>query len=229
MDVPSPAFPSQSWPLPGRYVGIVVSVGVLIGGLFWPAAFEVLSVIVLAMIGVVCWQIFETRRSPGASLLSGSARIWMIMAIGFGFLALDEALSLHENIDRFIHWAFEIKKTRFTDRIDDVIVLIYGILGVAILYFHRSEFRQLSGFRRFLVVGFLLFALMVLLDIGTNRGDVLLSLGVTRSWLPAVRNGLEAGEELVKLVAELVFLAGFFQIRRQFQQLREGEFHAAAA
>lgn len=202
------------------YGAAAVAAALVVGGFFVSELFEVLSVILLAAIAVVCWRIFELRRMPGASWLSGTARIWLLIALGFAYLALDDALSLHENIDRLIHWLFSIEETRFTDRIDDLIVFAYGIAGLVLLYLHRSEFRPLTGYMPYFVLGFALLLVMVLLDLATNRADFLLWAGVGRSLVPTVRYWLEAGEEIAKLLAEAAFLLGFLRIHRQVEGWR---------
>ncbi|MCB1498490.1 MAG: hypothetical protein KDK07_01670 [Bauldia sp.] len=176
---------------------------------------EILSAIILVTISFICCQIHQLRREPGRSALAGASRIWLLMALGFAYLALDEALSFHEGIDQLIHTLFAIKETRLTDRIDDLIVLLYGIVGAIVLFLHRVEFRSFTGFLHLFVLGFLLLLLMVVLDLATNRKDILIGIGVPRSWVPSARHWLEVGEEVAKLLAETVFLLGFVRIRQQ--------------
>jgi hypothetical protein len=74
-----------------------------------------------------------------------------------------------------------------------------------ILYAHRAEFRGLSGYRRYFVVGFLLLTAMVAVDLLSNRRDLLYAAGLERSWVPPMHHALEVTEELTKLLAEAPF------------------------
>lgn len=197
------------------FAGIVIAAAILVAGFRWTEVFEVVSFILLMAIAVVAMRIYAVRREPGASWLSGTGRIWLLIALGFVFLALDEALSVHERMDLLIHRVFSLRQTRITDRIDDLIILVYAIAGILLLYGHRAEFRGLTGHRRFFVAGFLLLSLMVVIDLLSNRRDFLTWVGVSGSILGPVHHAMEVTEELVKLLAELAFLLGFVHIHRQ--------------
>jgi hypothetical protein len=195
-------------------IGVVVSG--IVGGL-WIHRYstEVASVILLGMIAAACGQIYALRRSEGGRGIRDKARIWFLMALGFTYLALDEALSFHERLDKFGHRVFAIEETPLTDRADDVIILAFGIVGAAIMYFHRSEFRSLVGFLPLLVSGFLLLILMVVFDTLSNDSYILdgiasgwPSLRLTFKWLPYA-------EEWSKLAAEAIFLLCFLRAFRQ--------------
>lgn len=58
--------------------------------------------------------------------------VWAIIASGFLFLAADEVLRIHENLDQLIHYVFGLKETNLTDRIDDLIVGMYGLVGIGV-------------------------------------------------------------------------------------------------
>ena len=57
------------------------------------------------------WRIYDVR----------GKRIWLLVSIGFAYLALDEALSIHESIDIAGHWLLGATETGVTDRVDDLI------------------------------------------------------------------------------------------------------------
>lgn len=195
--------------------GLSIACAILAAGFFWTEVFEVVSFIVLMAIAVVCARIYAARRGPEAGWLAGTERIWLLMSLGFIFLALDEALSIHETLDVLIHRVFALRETWLTDRVDDLIILVYGIAGILILYAHRSEFTGLAGYRVYFVIGFLLLVAMVVLDLLSNRRDFLYATGLTRSWVPPIHHALEVAEELTKLLAEASFLLGFLSIYRQ--------------
>ena len=52
----------------------------------------------------------------------GGSRVWGLIAGGFVFLAVDEALQIHERLDFVIHKALNIRETALTDRLDDAII-----------------------------------------------------------------------------------------------------------
>jgi hypothetical protein len=200
--------------------GVLVAIPILVAGFFWTEVFEVVSVIVLLAIAAVCARIYAVRRRPEATWFGGTERIWLLISLGFVFLALDEALSIHEAIDVLIHRVLAMRETWFTDRIDDIIILVYGVLGILILFAHRAEFRGLAGYRRYFVVGFLLLAVMVALDLLSNRRDFLHATGLAHSWVPSVHHVLEVAEEVAKLLAEGAFLLGFLTIYNQVAAAR---------
>jgi len=65
--------------------------------------------------------------------------IWRILAIGFWFLALDDLFQIHENLDLAFHAIVGWDPNGPTDCLDDLIVVCYGIFGVAMLLRYRKE------------------------------------------------------------------------------------------
>src|SRR5690606_18933425 len=65
----------------------------------------------LGLIALVSWMTFKARAPKEATLgwqawkrkLWEPQYIWLILAAGFAFLALDEVLMLHEVVDKLIH------------------------------------------------------------------------------------------------------------------------------
>ena len=84
------------------------------------------------------------------ALRSGSKKlfepklIWLLMAFGFFFLALDDAIKIHENIEKVVLKHFELAETAVSDRLDDVIIALYAAIGAGVLYICRSEFVGIS-------------------------------------------------------------------------------------
>lgn len=90
---------------------------------------------------------------------------WTLSFFGFIFLAFDEYFLIHENIDRWIIRTFNLPHNRLTDRFDDILILIYGLIG---LYVVKTSWHWLKKYPRFLPhlrVGFILLFLMFLFDI----------------------------------------------------------------
>jgi hypothetical protein len=184
-------------------------------GFITPEAMEFSSFFLLMATGLVCWRIFERERPANVPALRSPARIWLLISVGFYYLALDEAVSIHEGIDKLTHWLFSIVETPITDRLDDLIVLVYGIVGIVVLVFHREEFRRLRGQTTLITIGFLFLVLMVFVDTIGNRIGILLEFGFARESLRGIRHGLKFVEEFFKLPGEVAFLTAFARIYAQ--------------
>lgn len=191
-------------------LAVLVIGGALLGIFFEQHWTEIASFVILLMTSAVCGRILEFRRTLHAPIFSDPARIWALISLGFFFLALDEAFSIHERIDGLIHAVLAIDETAVTDRIDDLIVLLYGVVGAFLIYLHRGEFRGLGGFYKYLAVGFGFLFLQVAFDVLTNRGDILRYLGVSHLFAEG-----KIAEELSKLLAEAAFLLGFLWVYRK--------------
>ncbi|WP_319548238.1 hypothetical protein [Desulfogranum marinum] len=117
-----------------------------------------LSVFQLLVIGWLSYNIFRTQRiQRRSSLWRDSSFVWLIIALGFLFLAVDELFLVHENIDYFIHDVFNMEETALTDRIDDFLVGLYGLAGIGVLFVFRDELKAYRETFVFFVIGFVLF------------------------------------------------------------------------
>ena len=101
-------------------------------------------------------------RSGGIKLTEFS--IWIFLALGFAFLAMDDRFMFHERIDYMIHSAFGWKETRLSDRIDDIIVGIYGVIGAFFVFYSRSYFRFSTRFMKFAKYSLAMAFIMVACD-----------------------------------------------------------------
>lgn len=146
--------------------------------------------------------------------------VWLIIAIAFVYLSLDEICMIHERLDYFIRQIFNIKKTGFTDRIDDIIVGCYGLLGLITLYFSREEFKKYKDAFPLLKIGFVFMFLMVALDILTNRDDILKMFISNPYVLTRLFSWLSAIEDMFKIIAEGVFVAAFYYCFEIARRLR---------
>ncbi len=184
-----------------------------------------LSFFQLIVISILAWIIFKIRKG-GSKLKEWRAPffIWLIMAIAFTYLSLDEVCLIHENIDFFIHRIFKIQETGFTDRIDDVIVGCYGLFGLMVLYFYREELKKYREAFPLLIVGFIFMFSMVLLDIITNRKDILQIL-ISKPYLVSkLHSWLGVIEDMFKIIAEGVFIGGFYCCLEIARRLRSKPF-----
>jgi len=159
----------------------------------------------LIAIGLLCWLIYESKRyEENGGLWSSPVLIWLLMALGFLFLAFDETMRIHEGIDFSLHNLIGIKETALTDRLDDVLILLYALIGLFAIYLYRA---QLSIYypliRGYFIAAFMVLLLTVILDVLTNRHDIIHDIG----W----HQFLSVLEEVMKIVAEFLFLAAAYR------------------
>lgn len=171
-----------------------------------------LSMALLLATGFVNFRIRRQRLGSGAP--AGATLIWLLIGAGFVFLALDEALQVHEKLDELIHSIGGFDETAVTDRIDDVIILAYGLIGLGALVAWRREITGIRGLVRFLACGLVLMGLQVALDALSNGDDVMLWLGVSEQSAPKVSDAFALAEDAAKIAAEAVLLAGFLHALR---------------
>ena len=108
------------------------------------------------------------------------------------------------------------------DGIDDVIVGIFGLIGIAVLFHYRREMQKFTNALPFFVAGFAFLLFMVVLDILTNRDDILMFMtGKILIYLRGDSSGVEflkfwlsMTEDMFKLVAEFAFLIAFLSCHR---------------
>jgi hypothetical protein len=147
------------------------------------------------------------RPAPPGSPIAASVGLFAFAAAGFVFLAIDEVARLHEQIeDLLVRHEGPGPKAPLLDRIDDLIVLGYGLVGGAVLLRAR---RALAPFRPalpWLVGAGACFLVMVTTDLLTTRDDVMYALAHGRPWVKPVWHWLPAVEETAKLVAEACFV-----------------------
>lgn len=161
------------------------------------------SVVQLGATAWVCREVFRIRR----------VRLWLLLTIGFAFLAIDEGGKVHENIDRTIHKVFRIEETALSDRLDDLLIGLYGVIGLGVLYAYRDELRHYRSARRYVVAAFVLLFVMVGLDLAINRPDLLTRVTGDEESATAWKLRLGVPEEGLKLLGEMMFLFAALECR----------------
>ncbi len=176
----------------------------------WLSAFH------LAACGWTAWLTFKQREPEAVGQtwkywfknLHKQPYIWLMMSLGFAFLAVDELLMLHELADIIIHWVFQIKETALTDRLDDFIVLGYGVVAFGVMAKHWNELKQYKVALPFLAMALLCAFLMVFFDAVTNQNDIIPIFFGNDS--DKIYNNFKLFEEGFKIWAEGFFLLAFF-------------------
>lgn len=165
-------------------------------------------VLMAALAGMIFWLRRESlKRGAGGN---GSVGIWILMAIGLLFLSLDEVFLIHENIDFWIHRFFQMEETSLTDRIDDLIVGGYGVLGLTAIYIYRKELKRFHEAYPLFFAGFVLMFFSVGLDLLTARKDLLGMVIASPVLVNKTQFWLDLLEDSVKVLAEAVFLGSFY-------------------
>ncbi|WP_299984877.1 hypothetical protein [uncultured Ruegeria sp.] len=170
-----------------------------------------ISILLLALIALVNFQIFLRQRHV----------IWLLISLGFTFLAFDEGYEIHEGLDKAFHRFLGISQTSLTDRIDDILIGIYGLIGAGILYRCRAEILRHQVLLQYLFIGFAFLAASVVFDAVTNDNALFLWIGIPEAQVLDFKLPLRALEEVCKLMAEAFFLAGFVLVLRQVKENRE--------
>lgn len=159
----------------------------------------------LLITSIFCWKTFNQRGKKGEALL------WLAISIGFLFLSIDEVARIHENMDSIIHKRFlHMKETALTDRLDDLIIGIYALIGGGILYAFRNELKKFKQALPYLITSFLLIFLMVITELISNRYDLLPQLLQNENLAKGVYQVCKVGEEAFKLFAEALLTTAFY-------------------
>jgi hypothetical protein len=178
------------------------------------------SVLQLLTISLLSYSIFQTRRRTlGDFNWRSPFIVWLIISLGFFFLAMDDLFKIHESMDHRIHELFNLKQTALTDRFDDMIIGVYGLIGIIYLRACREEIKKYRQIFPFLICGFVLLFIMVALDMLGNRNDILVQL-VRSDLVAPIHICVEAAEDSVKVFAGSFFLVGFYgalQISRRME------------
>ena len=184
----------------------------------------ILSIIQLLAISFLSFKIFLARDvTRGRSLLKRPSALWAIIALGFLFLATDDYCRIHENVDHLIHYAFNLQETGFTDRIDDILVGLYGLAGIRVLIAYREELINYRETFKFFIIGFVFLFSMVALDILTNRKDIL-PLIIDHHQVAAVHAFLSYTADSLKVFSEAFFIIAFYGIFQKAKPREEEAF-----
>ncbi|MBG0790970.1 MAG: hypothetical protein H0S80_10790 [Desulfovibrionaceae bacterium] len=167
-----------------------------------------LSVCQLLVIAFISLAVWKERNGPGPVRWKAKTLIWLIMAVGFLFLAVDEKTLIHEGLDRSFHKVMDLQETGWTSRLDDFLVGLYGIIGLATLWFYSKEMLRFRRCILFLAAGFAVLFLSVIADASSSRPDFFTWLAGAQN-APLLQEVGEIIEEGCKVLAEALFLTGF--------------------
>ncbi|MEM6838235.1 MAG: hypothetical protein AAF609_15430 [Cyanobacteria bacterium P01_C01_bin.120] len=187
-----------------------------------------LSVAQLLAIAWLAHKIFQLKACSKLPFKKSAKLFWRTVTWGFVFLAADEFLSIHEVTDLLIHDIFSLQETPVTDRIDDVIVGLYGIFGAAMVWLNRHEITVHQRAVSFLRRGFLLLIIMVAIDAFSNDQGFL-----ERFLLPSTadiaQHSLYQLEDSLKILIEAFFIMAFYAIFTANEQIQKRLEHSQRA
>lgn len=151
-------------------------------------------------------------------------RFWRLISIGFLFLAVDEVLQIHERTDKLLHYILNLQETAVTDLLDDIIVACYVIVALIFLARNYPIIKQYKKSFVWFIIGFGLTFLMVVLDLLTNNHVILENFINDSERLKVISSWLKTVEDSAKIIAEGMFLVGFYhcwKIAQKFTRLKD--------
>jgi hypothetical protein len=130
--------------------------------------------------------------------------LWALAIPGFAFLMADEFFVMHEGIGRFFAYrVLHLTVSSFADHLDGLVIVGYGVGGLATLLYYSQELKQIRRFFSFMTIGAIFAGLSVALDL---RAESL--------WSTYVEDG-------AKVLANASFLlACLSSLTRDFQEIR---------
>ena len=179
-----------------------------------------LSFAQLLIISCLSILILRIRQSvTRRSIFKRPLVLWVVVALGFFFLAADEIYEIHEGLDEVIHRVFGWQETALSDRIDDFLVALYGLTAMSVLAINFNELKIFPESFPWFGSGFVLLFAMVLLDSMTNEPDLLLMF-FERDRAMFLYTWLANLEDSFKVFAEGCFIIAFFSIYQKSKQLQ---------
>lgn len=153
------------------------------------------------------FAIWRKRRRPGRFRLADMATIWLLIAVGFLYLAADEEILLHEGAGRDMKSLLGLGDNAWSARLDDMLIGVYGLIGLGALWLYRAELKPFHTCLVLLTVGFFWLAVSVAADMASHRPDFFVGLLGPERGMAAYDLGEDA-DEIAKLIAEAFFLSG---------------------
>jgi hypothetical protein len=174
--------------------------------------FTVLSCFLLMGIAVTALLVYRDRSAKRdfGQRIHEPAFLWVLIAAGFFYLGLDDYLCFHERIGHAIQALVGI--TPLTERIDSVLIMFYGAIGLFALWYYRKEMGFFRAIWVGLAIGFVCMAISQVLDILCDD-EVLFRRWFSVIWWKPAFKWSSAFEDAFKVMAEAYFLRAFLEAR----------------
>ncbi len=183
----------------------------------------------LLAVGALAWLTFRQRRRElsatriSSPVASRQYYVWLLVAMGFAFLAVDEIAEMHERMDRWILRALDLPHTPVTDRLDDLIMACFGLIGMGVLWICRKELRPFwPSMKAPMIAGFMGLFLMVLCDTAAQDDDFFLWLTGDLPMAKKLNGWFSAFEGALTLLPEGLFMAAFYAAWHQAREKPHG-------
>ena len=203
-------------------LAIVLAIRGAIAAGYSPKAFfeeggymTILSCLQLLGSAVVARKIFLLARSSPHLMLNQQSSLWRTVTWGLFFLTVDDALQIHEHIDKLLHFLLGIwlnfEETPISDLVDDAIV--GGYLLFFAIYVVR-KWRLIKIFRRswlYFQLGCVLTMVMVIFDAASNNFMFISMLTDNSEQQFNWQIWFGTFEDSVKIYAEGLFFVGIYK------------------
>jgi hypothetical protein len=172
------------------------------------------SCLQLLIATVISGKIFKIIRPSQNAFLAKNALFWLVISLGLFFVTLDDALEIHEHMDLWFHSLFNVQQTAITDLADDIIVGGYLILFWAYIFTQWQTIKLFQSSFAFFKIGFVLTAIMLLLDIASNNNYFTSLIIDNTTHAKILEQWLAALEDSAKIFAEGMLIMGLYQCRK---------------
>lgn len=188
------------------------------------------SAVQLCILSYLSYKVFQERARSRKYPLRYPLAVWIIISIGFAFLAFDEVLMFHEWIEATIHSIGQFPATAISTRIDDLIIGLYGPLAIGLLaYFHR-ELRKYRNVLPYVAAGMALMFLMVGVDTLTSGNGLLahnlLASTFSDEMTTRIMSWALVLEEALKLFSEAFLIVAAYLCYHRAQQINPKKLNA---
>ena len=174
--------------------------------------FTLFSCFLLGTSALAAFLVYQ-KRSHGRERPCGIVRapefLWVLIGLGFAYLAVDEVGCIHEKSSRMIRQLFHLEDTGLAERLDSVIITTYGLIGLLALWLYRAEIRFFRAIWGGVTVGFVLLGMHVVLDMLSEdstffRGYFGTHWRMAFEWTKVIEDG-------GKVMANAFFLRAFLE------------------
>jgi hypothetical protein len=162
------------------------------------------------LVAVFSFGVFSVRRKHPEVARAREHWLWALIGGGFVYLTADDAFKLHERLDHFITRSLHLVPSGWTDRIDDAIIGVYGLIGLGVLFYFRREVLRFRPMLRPLAVGMVFSALCILCDTLSNRPDFFQWLTGNAGLAQQLETWFAVGDGAFQLCAQGAFVAAFY-------------------
>ncbi len=170
-----------------------------------------ISFMQLLLTAILSGKIYQIAKYAANPQLGKTILLRLVISLGLVFLALDETLSIHEQVDSLAHDWLRIEETNITDLADDLLVGLYLLLFLIYIFFQRRKIYLFKSSFIFFILGLSMAGMMVVCDLASNNSlftsiiiDNAAQERLARQWLGVI-------EDSAKIFAEGMFIVGIYK------------------